>query len=132
MAEADYSRQTIPAFVPDSHVPAERVETASSQGRRKRRAGRFLKGPIPLNWIQENVQCPTDRLLLVLRAHGDMQRSNEIKVTSDVLCDAGIVDRKVAYRAINRLEDSGSLTVSRKRGRRPIIRLRAYSEVQTS
>ena len=88
-----------------------------------RRADRFLKGPIPLNWIREHVQCPADRLLLVLRAHGDMRRSNEIKVTADVLRDAGIADRKAAYRAMKKLEVSGSLSVSRKPGRRPVIRL---------
>ena len=115
---------SIPASIPDRDVPAERVYTASSKGRRKRRADRFLKGPIPLNWIREHVQCPADRLLLVLRAHGDMQRSSEIKVTADVLRDAGITDRKAAYRAIKRLEVSGSLSVSRKPGRRPVIRLR--------
>ena len=114
---------SIPASVPDINVPAERVDTASSVGRRERRADRFLKGPIPLNWIREHVQCPADRLLLVLRAHSDMQRSSEIKVTADVLRDAGITDRKAAYRAIKRLEVSGSVLVSRKPGRRPVTRL---------
>ena len=113
----------VPASVLDRDVQAERVDTASSKGRRKRRADRFLKGPVPLNWIREHVQCPADRLLLVLRAHGDMQRSSEIKVTADVLRDAGIADRKASYRAIKRLEASGSVSVSRKRGRRPIVRL---------
>ena len=113
----------IPASVPDGCVPAELLETDSSKGRRKRRADRFLKGPIPLSWIRKHVQCPADRLLLVLRAHGDMQRVGEIKVTADVLRDAGIADRKAVYRAIKRLEASGSVMVSRERGRRPIVRL---------
>ena len=121
----------IPASVPDGCVPAELLETDSSKGRRKRRADRFLKGPIPLSWIRKHVQCPADRLLLVLRAHGDMQRVGEIKVTADVLRDAGIMDRKAAYRAIEKLEASRTLTVSRKRGRRPIIRLHDYSGTQT-
>ncbi len=114
---------SIPTSVRDRDVPAERVDTASSKGRRKRRADRFLKGPIPLNWIREHVQCPADRLLLVIRAHADMQRTGEVKLTADMLHDAGITDRKAAYRAIKRLEASGSLSVSRKPGRRPVIRL---------
>ena len=104
-------------------MPAERVDTASTRGRRKRGADRFLKGPTPLNWIREHVQCPADRLLLVFRAYGDMQHSSEIRVTADVLRDAGITDRKAAYRAIKRLEVSGSVLVSRKPGRRPVTRL---------
>jgi hypothetical protein len=122
---------SIPTSVRDRDVPAERVDTASSKGRRKRRADRFLKGPIPLNWIREHVQCPPDRLLLVIRAHADMQRTDEVKLTADMLHDAGITDRKAAYRAIKRLEVGGSLTVSRKRGRRPVIRLHDYSGTQT-
>jgi hypothetical protein len=122
---------SIPTSVRDRDVPAERVDTASSKGRRKRRADRFLKGPIPLNWIREHVQCPPDRLLLVIRAHADMQRTDEVKLTADMLHDAGISDRKAAYRAIEKLEASRTLTVSRKRGRRPIIRLHDYSGTQT-
>ncbi len=68
--------------------------------------------------------CSADRLLLVLRAHADMQRSTELIVTGDVLRDAGIVDRKAAYRALKRLEVSGTLTVTRKRGRRPLVHFR--------
>ena len=123
MGDGASTSASIPASLPDRNVPVERVDTASSKGRRKRRADRFLKGPIPLNWIREHVQCPADRLLLVLRAHSDMQRSSEIKVTADVLRDAGITDRKAAYRAIKRLEVSGSVLVSRKPGRRPVTRL---------
>lgn len=111
------------ASISDGDVPAERVDTAFSKGRRKRRAGRFLKGPIPLDWIRKHIQSPTDRLLLVLLAHGDMQHSNEVKVSADVLCDANITERKAAYRAIKSLEARGSLTASRKPGRRPVVRL---------
>jgi len=114
---------SIPTSVPDRDVPTERVDTASSKGSRKLRDARFLKGPIPLGWIREHVQSPTDRLLLVLRAHGDMQHSNEVKVSADVLRDANITERKAAYRAIKSLEARGSLTVSRKPGRRPVVRL---------
>jgi len=111
------------ASVPDGDVPAERVDTASSKSRRKRRASLFLKGPISFGWIRDYIQSPTDRLLLVLRAHGDMQHSNEVRVSRAVLRDAGIADRKADYRAIKRLEASGALSVSRKPGRRPVIRL---------
>ena len=76
-----------------------------------------------LTQLMDPVKGGRSRLLLVIRAHGDMQRVGEIKVTADVLRDAGIMDRKAAYRAIKRLEASGSVSVSRKPGRRPIVRL---------
>jgi len=121
MAEHGASANLIPAFVPDVNVPEERVSTGSVARHQAQRAGRFLKGPVPLTWIRKHVQCATDRLLLTLRAHADMRRSNEVRVNADVLRDAGISDRKTAYRAIERLEESGALTVSRKRGRRPVV-----------
>lgn len=123
MAEDTASSGVISATIPDRNVRAEKVQTQSAHKRKQRRAGLFLKGPIPLPWIRQHVQCPPDRLLLVLRAHGDMQRTNEFKLTAGILRDAGIDDRKAGYRALGRLEANGSLTVNRKRGRRPIVRL---------
>ncbi len=122
MTDVSAPPSLIPASVADADVPEERVETYSSIRHRQNRAGRFLKGPIPLSWIRQNIFCTTDRLLLVLRAHADMRRSNELRVTSDVLRDAGIVDRKTAYRALKRLEASSTLNVLRRRGRRPLVR----------
>jgi hypothetical protein len=121
MAERRASEGFIPAYVLDTDVPEERVSTGSVARHQARRAGRFLKGPVPLKWIRDHVQCATDRLLLTLRAHADMRRSDEVRVSADVLRDADIGDRKTAYRAIERLEASGALTVLRKRGRRPVI-----------
>ena len=121
MAKLEASKDPIPAFVPDADVPEVRVSTGCAVRRQSQRAGRFLKGPVPLKWVRDYIQCSTDRLLLTLRAHADMRRSNEVRLSTDVLRDAGIADRKTAYRAIERLEASGALTVARKRGRRPVI-----------
>ncbi|MBT6095012.1 MAG: hypothetical protein HOH04_09025 [Rhodospirillaceae bacterium] len=114
---------TIPASVPDDAVPAEKVETRTARKPKARRASRFLMGPIPLSWIRQNVRGPADRLLLVLVAHADMRQSTELRVTADILRDAGIGDRKVAYRAVDALEASGALIARRHQGRRPVVRL---------
>ncbi|SVE32929.1 uncharacterized protein METZ01_LOCUS485783 [marine metagenome] len=113
----------IPASVPDDAVPAEKLETQTAARQKTRRAGRFLKGPIPLPWIRQNVRDPADRLLLVLLAYADMQQSTEIKITAGIRRDAGISNRKAAYRAVAALEASGVLIAQRHRGRCPVIRL---------
>ena len=82
-----------------------------------------MKGPIPLSWIRDHIRDPADRLLLVLLAHSDMQKTRVLKVTADVLRDAGVESRKVVYRALSALEANGVLGVLRKRGRRPVVRL---------
>ena len=109
--------------VPDRDIPAEKLELPSARKRKQRRAELFLKGPIPFQWIRQHVRCATDRLLLVLRAHADMQRTTELKLTTAIYQDAGIGDRKARYRALARLEANGSLKASRKHGCRPIVRL---------
>ncbi len=116
---------TLSASVPDDAVPVEKVETRTAAQQRARRAGRFLQGPIPLSWIRNHIRNPADRLLLVLTAHSDMQKSAELKVTADILRDAGINNRKAAYRALGALEVRGVLTLQRHRGRRPLARLLA-------
>ena len=51
----------------------------------------------------------------------------ELRVTADILRDASIDDRKMAYRALRALEASGALKVQRKRGRRPFVQLLALA-----
>ena len=70
----------IPASLPDNVVPAEKVGTRIVTKQKTRRTRRFLKGPIPFPWIHGHICDPADRLLLMLLAHSDMQRSIELKV----------------------------------------------------
>jgi len=114
------------ASVPDDAVPVVKVETKTASRREALRASRFLKGPILLSWVREHIRDPADRLLLVIRAHADMRQSAEFKLGADVLQDAGIGDRKATYRALSALEANASLEVSRKAGRRPIVRLTSW------
>ena len=123
MVDALSPVDTIPPSAPDDTVPAEKVETKLAAKRKARREGRFLMGPIPLSWIRQNIHNPADRLLLVLVAHSDMRQSKEIKVTTDILKDAGIPYRKAAYRALDTLEANGSISLRRHKGRRPIVKL---------
>ena len=113
----------IDASVPDDAIPVMKVEAASGKRRKEARSERFLKGPIPLAWIRKHVQCSVDRLLFTLIAHSDMRKTNEFKITNGILRDAGIMDRKTAYRAVNRLEAAGTIAATRKRGARTVIRL---------
>ena len=113
----------IPSSVPDEEIPCKEVELASASHRKLKRQALFLKGPLPLAWIRENIRCTPDRLLLVLRAHADMGRGREVVLTASVLRDAGIEDRKAGYRAVARLEASGAIIVTRRPGQRHTVRI---------
>jgi hypothetical protein len=108
---------------PDRDIPTERVNTVTAKRRNARKSERFLKGPLPLSWVRDHIESPTDRLLLVLRSHADMGRTQRLKITSDILSDAGIADRKAAYRALAKLEAKGTITVTRRPGARPEVQL---------
>ena len=123
MVESLLPADIISASVPDNVVPSEKIATESATRLNANRARRYLKGPISLSWIRDYVRDPADRLLLVLTAHSDMRQSLELKVTADILLDAGIGNRKAGYRALDALEANGSLAVQRSRGRRPVVRL---------
>jgi len=114
---------TVPSCVPDSQVPSTRVQTGTGIHRANLRAARYLKGPIPLPWIRKHIRDAADRLLLVLLAHADMKKSDELKVTADVQRDAGIEDRKTLYRALKSLEATGTITVRRGKGARAVVRI---------
>jgi hypothetical protein len=129
MENEHYIENVISPTLPDSEVPEEKVETASSIRHKKIRSGRFLKGPISLSWIRDYIRDPADRLLLVLRAHSDMRQSRELKVSADIQRDAGVEDRKVLYRALAALEKSGIFEkVIRRKGRRTRVK---FSDYQT-
>jgi hypothetical protein len=113
----------ISSSIPDSQIPTVKITTPLETKRQSKHNSRYLAGSIPLPWIREHVRSPVDRLLLVLCAHSTMINSSELKVGSAILKDAGIIDRKVVYRAIVSLEKSGELTADRQAGRRVAIKL---------
>jgi hypothetical protein len=113
----------ISSSIPDSQIQTVKIITPLEKQRQSKRNSRYLTGPIKLSWIREHIKSPTDRLLLVLCAYADMTNSTELKVSSAILKDAGISDRKVAYRAIKSLEKAGELTADRHSGRCTVIKL---------
>ena len=124
MADRMGSSQDLDVSLPDSEIPCQRINTRTDLIREKQRQLRFLKGPIPLQWIRENIQSPADRLLLVLRAYSDMQRGGPIKLTAGIEADAGMPNRKATYRSLQKLESKAIISVERASGRKPLVSLR--------
>ena len=109
--------------VPNALIPTAKIITPSSKQRIEKRNNRYLSGPIKLSWIREHIKSPADRLLLALCAHATMAKTSELKLGSAILKDAGIADRKAAYRAVEALEKTGKLSAVRHPGRRVVVRL---------
>lgn len=79
----------------------------------------FIKGPIPLKWIQKAVELPgrsTLVLALALRYQAGLERSNtDLRLTQKLLSVFGL-KKRTAFDALTRLESAGLVSVERPPG----------------
>src|SRR5262249_2891320 len=97
---------------------------------RHKSGDKFLKGPIPWNWITAAAK-PKGKVLHVAMALwflAGVKRSRKVKFSVSSLDDMG-VDRFAAARALSVLEGLGLVSVVRKSGRKAIVTLQ---EAKTS
>jgi hypothetical protein len=106
-------------------VRAVEVETAALRAARARRAGRFLKGPIPMADIAAAARLPGKGLAVLLAVHhrAALTRNETVKLPAGLMNDLGVTKDGKA-RALRQLEAAGMITVHRKPGRSPIISMK--------
>ena len=80
---------------------------------------RFIKGPIPLAWVQQAAKLPgrTLHLGMILWYLAGVRKSNKGAVSYTVAKYFGL-NRHTVYRALARLEEANLIEVLRKPGRR--------------
>jgi hypothetical protein len=86
---------------------------------RDKRAGYFLKGPIPFSWIQRNIPDPTSRFLLVCEAFMAMQKppATSLELRAKVWDCAGIEGKDQRSRVLAKIDRCpGQYLVERKQG----------------
>ena len=120
------------AKVPDGLVPSLVVPSERTRGRQASRArSRFVKGPLPMDWIGAAVRCGEAKalpVLLALKAKADAGRETWVKPPGVLLQDLGI-GRMARSRAIAAVERAGLVEVRRRRrGRPPLVRLVPWRE----
>ena len=87
-----------------------------------RQGERFLKGPVPLPWLEAAARLPGKSLhagIAVWYAAG-LNRSRTVTLSNISSLRFGL-DRNAKYRALSWLEGAGLITVERKIGRAPVI-----------
>lgn len=85
-------------------------------------ASRYIKGPLPLHWVERAARLPGKSLhvgMAVWYSVG-LTRSRSVSL-SNVSGSAFGVDRNSKYRALAWLEQAGLISVSRKLGRAPVV-----------
>jgi len=90
----------------------------------QRKASQFLKGPIPLTWLQKAASLPGKALAVALAIQfkrGLNGNNDAIAVTTKLVQKIVEMNRKTLYRAIADLERAGLIKVERQRGQSPRV-----------
>ena len=91
---------------------------------RHKKGERFLKGPIPWNWVVEaaNLSGGALKVSLAIWFLAGMKKTDTIKLSNGMLEELG-VSRRNKYRVLESLEDAGLISVSQHSGNSPKIKI---------
>ena len=84
----------------------------------------FIKGPLPLLWMQRAAHLPGKALhvALALWYLSGLQKCRTIRLATKSLAVMG-VSRDAKYDALSRLEEAGLVSVDQRPGRAPVVTL---------
>ena len=108
----------------DRNIPVRRVRHNPTAGKWEEAIAKplFIKGPIPIPWVEMAAQLPGKALALGIGLwwlHG-MARDAEVKLTKRLLQTFNL-SRDAATDGLARLEKSGLVQVKRAPGKRPLV-----------
>ena len=97
-------------------------QTFSRKLTRRARKGRFLRGPIPWDWLCAVATLPGKALHvgLVLWHVAGLKKSREVKLERRHLNSFG-VGRKAVYAGLEAMEDRGLIGLKKKLGNRAVV-----------
>lgn len=99
--------------------------TPPTKPRSQRQNSKFLRGPIPWDWLAKAAQQPGKALQVAVTIwflHG-FKQTRIIALSPKRLLECG-VDRCSAYRGLKALEKAGLVAVERHKGRAPRVTIR--------
>ena len=101
-------------------------QSLARQLTRPRKGERFLKGPVPLPWLETAARLPGKSLHtgVALWYVAGLTRSPTVPL-SNIAGDRFGLDRNAKYRALEWLEGAGLVRVERKLGRAPLVTILA-------
>lgn len=110
-----------------SERPPEVLSEASrrrTEAKIRGRARQFIKGPLPMPWMERAARLPGKAMLvgLALWFMRGIVGNQPIKLSMDLLARFN-VGRKAAYRALSALEREGLIQAERRPGRLPRVRI---------
>ncbi len=98
---------------------------------RHKKGEKFLKGPIPWDWLSMASKQPGKALHIgnALWFIAGIKNERTIALSGKIIKDMGI-KRNAAYRGLTALEEVGLISVSRHRGRCPVITINKVKDAE--
>ena len=95
---------------------------------RHKRGEKFLKGPIPWNWLCRAAQLCGKALQVAIAIWflAGIHKRREVKLSGAAVTDLG-VSRYACYRGLKLLEKAGLISVHRAPGRKAIVTILDFS-----
>jgi hypothetical protein len=113
-------------YIDDKNIPSKRIRLDSSSGQYLDAplSVPFLKGPIPMAWLNAaaKLQGKTLNVGLAIWWLAGMSKNTSFKITGKALDQLG-VSRDAASDALKRLEAHGLILVKRSPGQRPTVQI---------
>ncbi len=111
---------TRPSPVPG--IQERRIVSATTAKLTKQRSARYLRGPVPLAWLQAAARLPGRALQvgLALWYLVGVTKSATVSLSSVQLAGFG-VDRSAKRRALTALAGAGLITLDQVPGRNPVV-----------
>ena len=105
---------------------ANRLPTSQRRIPRASKGQRFLRGPIPLDWLSAAAELPGKSLHVGIAVWLEAGLRNSAVVPLSNLTGRYFgLDRNAKYRGLDWLEQAGLISVERKLGRAPIVTIHA-------
>ena len=126
----------MPAIDPN-HLRLQRQTTARrplyqrSKPPHPKKGERFLRGPIPLDWLSRAAALPGRSLHVAIAVWfmAGLKKTNVVPISNITSLQFGL-DRNAKYRALDWLENANLITVERRAGRAPIITILEASDTK--
>ena len=113
-------------YIDDKSIPVKRVRLDSSSGQyiHAPMSVPFIRGPIPLAWLNAAAKLPGKTLNVGLAIWwlAGMSKTTAFKLTGKSLDQLG-VSRDAASDGLKRLEEHGLVLVKRSPGQRPTVQI---------
>jgi hypothetical protein len=113
-------------YIDDKNIPAKRIRLDSSSGQYidAPLSVPFLKGPIPMAWLNAAAKLPGKTLNVGIAIWwlAGMSKNTSFKITGKALDQLG-VSRDAASDGLRRLEENGLILVKRLPGQRSTVEI---------